>query len=322
MAEGANPYAMMAKAGLGLAGGFFGSKRAGNAIKRAGTTLNEGYRQAAEDVWKLPGYVNPAIAEAYGTAGEDVYSDAWQSAANIEDRAARAQAGMDTAVTGANQYLDPYITGGQQAYASLFDMVQNPKQFTAADLEFDPGYQFRLSEGQKALERSAAARGTLRTGGTLKALERYAQDAASQEYAAAFERASRDRQQRQQSLASLAGMGYNAGSAAGQNLIGGAQYGGNVGMAGTTQAGNWLNPAAQYKGNARINSALTQGQNIWNAGQKAIDYGLRANEATAMSQYGLGNVWGNFYSQAGNTLGDLFGGFLQRRGQGAGMGNT
>ena len=33
----------------------------------------------------------------------------------------------------------------------------------------DPGYQFRLSEGQKALERSAAAGGSLGSGGTLKA---------------------------------------------------------------------------------------------------------------------------------------------------------
>lgn len=46
----------------------------------------------------------------------------------------------------------------------------------------DPSYQFRLSEGQKALERSAAARGTLLSGGTAKAITGWAQNFASQEY--------------------------------------------------------------------------------------------------------------------------------------------
>ena len=46
----------------------------------------------------------------------------------------------------------------------------------------DPGYQFRLAEGLRALEGSAAPRGTLRSGATLQALMDYGQDAASQEY--------------------------------------------------------------------------------------------------------------------------------------------
>jgi hypothetical protein len=51
-----------------------------------------------------------------------------------------------------------------------------------AALQNSPGYQFRFKEGQQALERSAAARGTLLTGGTLKGLTRYGQDYASGEY--------------------------------------------------------------------------------------------------------------------------------------------
>jgi hypothetical protein len=45
-----------------------------------------------------------------------------------------------------------------------------------------PGYRFRLSEGQKAIERSAAARGRLFSGGALKATENYAQGVASDEW--------------------------------------------------------------------------------------------------------------------------------------------
>lgn len=56
-------------------------------------------------------------------------------------------------------------------------------------LTSDPGYGFRLSQGEQALQGSAAARGTLNTGGTLKDILNYGQSAASQEYSDAFNRA-------------------------------------------------------------------------------------------------------------------------------------
>jgi hypothetical protein len=70
----------------------------------------------------------------------------------------------------------------------------DPSQFafrapTAADLTRDPSYQFRLAEGQKALERGAAARGGLLGGGFARGLERYAQDYASTEYGNVYNRA-------------------------------------------------------------------------------------------------------------------------------------
>jgi len=68
------------------------------------------------------------------------------------------------------------------------DTFQAP---TEANMVADPGYQFRLKQGQQALENSASARGTLRGGAQLKALTDYAQGAASQEYQNAYNR-SRD----------------------------------------------------------------------------------------------------------------------------------
>jgi hypothetical protein len=53
----------------------------------------------------------------------------------------------------------------------------------------DPGYQFRLGQGTQALEQSAAARGTLNTGGTLQDLVNYGQSYASGEYNQAYNRA-------------------------------------------------------------------------------------------------------------------------------------
>lgn len=46
----------------------------------------------------------------------------------------------------------------------------------------DPGYQFRLGQGEQALQQSAAATGTLNTGGTLKDILGYGQNYASNEY--------------------------------------------------------------------------------------------------------------------------------------------
>lgn len=56
------------------------------------------------------------------------------------------------------------------------------------DFEADPGYQFRLSEGSRAVEASAAARGGLFSGKTGTDLQGFAQGLASQEYGAAYNR--------------------------------------------------------------------------------------------------------------------------------------
>jgi len=85
------------------------------------------------------------------------------------------------------------------------------------EIQMDPGYAFRLAEGQKALERSAAARGGLLGGRFLKGTERYGQELASQEFANAFERA---RQQRADVSNALLGLGQFGPGAAGQ--MGGA----------------------------------------------------------------------------------------------------
>ena len=72
---------------------------------------------------------------------------------------------------------------------------------TAEDLERDPSYQFRLQEGQRALERGASARGGLLSGGFARGLERYAQDYASTEYGQVYGRKQQEYGQRYQEAA-------------------------------------------------------------------------------------------------------------------------
>lgn len=60
---------------------------------------------------------------------------------------------------------------------------------TGTSMLSDPSYQFRLQEGQRALENSAAAKGLTRTGAQMKGLQDYSQQFASQEYGNLYNRA-------------------------------------------------------------------------------------------------------------------------------------
>lgn len=61
--------------------------------------------------------------------------------------------------------------------------------YTGQDLYTDPSYLFRFAQGQKALERQAAAGGRFLSGGQLQAAANYGQGAASQEFQNAYGRA-------------------------------------------------------------------------------------------------------------------------------------
>jgi len=133
--------------------------------------------------------------------------------------------------------------------ASAADYGMLTRQFRPEDLQIDPGYAFRLSESQKALERSAAARGGLLSGSILRGTLDRSQTLASQEYQNAFNRAQAQLGTRLGALGSL----YGAGQAATQQVAGQAgQYGENVGN--LLMAGG----AARASGYAGMGNALNQ----------------------------------------------------------------
>ena len=149
-------------------------------------------------------------------------------------------------ITSQNELMRLLGIGGD---ASAADYGMLTRGYRPEDLQMDPGYAFRLSEGQKALERSAAARGGLLSGSMLKGAQRFGQEMGSQEYMNAFNRAQAQLGTRLGTLGSL----YGAGQAATQQVSGQAgEYGSNVGN--LLMAGG----AARASGYAGMGNALNQ----------------------------------------------------------------
>lgn len=130
------------------------------------------------------------------------------------------------------------------------------RNFTAADFQTDPGYAFRLAQGERGVEASASARGGILSGAALKGVDRYNQGFASNEYQNAYNRFNNDQSTRFNRLASIAGLGQTstaqtgAAGANAANQIGSAQMGyGNAAASGYVSGANALNGATQTLGN-------------------------------------------------------------------------
>lgn len=129
------------------------------------------------------------------------------------------------------------------------------RNFTLADFTADPGYDFRMQQGQRAIDSSAAARGGALSGAALKGSLRFGQDLGSQEYQNAYNRFNNDRTQRFNRLASLAGVGQTATRDVAQQ---GTQVASNIA---NNQIGVGNAQASSYvgRGNAIADTASTLG---------------------------------------------------------------
>jgi hypothetical protein len=167
------------------------------------------------------------------------------------------QAGL----TGQNRLMELLGLGGD---AGATDYGKYSKDFSMADYTADPGYGFRLSEGMKQLGHSAS-RGGLISGGTMKGLQDYAQNSASQEYGNAFNRYQTNRANQLQPLGNL----MSSGQAAASNQAGAAgQYGVNAGnttmAAGNAYAAGQLGQANTLAGGLSTAASAYQNQTNFN----------------------------------------------------------
>ena len=170
------------------------------------------------------------VAVAGATIGGAVISSQGaKSAASEQSRAAQQSADLQYKMFQEQQAAqEPWRKAGEEALNKLIPLASEYTPFGMQQFQADPGYQFRLQEGLKQLQRGAAARGELLSGATLKGVQRYGQDLASQEYQNAFNRYQTERAARLNPLQSLAGVGQTAVNQLGQA---GQQYAANAGEA-------------------------------------------------------------------------------------------
>lgn len=76
-------------------------------------------------------------------------------------------------------YAD-FGAGGMDILSRLYGLNGQPADMSA--FTASPGYQYRMQQGQDAIESGAAARGGLYSGATAKALSDFGQQSASQEF--------------------------------------------------------------------------------------------------------------------------------------------
>jgi hypothetical protein len=178
--------------------------------------------------------------------------------------AAKAQAAQAT-----QPQTDPYA-----GFKPTGQFGELNRKFGMSDFQEDPGYAFRMSEAQKALEKSAAARGGLLSGGTLKGVTDLSQNLASQEYQNSYNRFSNDQTSRFNRLAALAGIGQTATNITGQ-----------LGAHNAASMGDYATQAANAAAAGRMGQA-----GAWNQGIQGAINGI--------SNY---NQWNDLMgSQGGN----------------------
>jgi len=209
-------------------------------------------------------------------------ADAQQAATGIAS--GDIKAGTQSGVDYLKQILEyqkslqqPYMSAGSTALTRLDAGLAPGGEFSSgfdpSTVTADPGFAFRLQQGQQAVERSAAAKGGALGGGALKALTRYAQDYSSGEYGKAYDRSlntwQTNRSAQLNPLMALAGMGQTATNAT-SNAAGSA----GAGVAGLYSGeGSSLANLATQAGNARASGYVGSG-NAWGQGLSGAGNGI------------------------------------------------
>ena len=212
-----------------------------------------------------------------------------KKAARAQTKAAETAAAQQERMFQRQEELQrPFREGGLTAQTELMKLLglggdttapgygSMTKQFGMDQFQQDPGYAFRQSEGMKALERSAAARGNLLSGSTLKGVQRFGQDLASQEYQNAFNRYQVERAARLNPLQSLMGSGQSAA-----NVMTSAAGNLGQGLAGSELAAGQAR-ASGYVGQANALAGALQG-----IGQAATDFPMYNAQINALNRLGL-----------------------------------
>ena len=259
-------------AGLSTGGSFLGG--AGTGVAAGAASSLPAWMDAIKPYTPL---IGGALSAGGALLGAGMISGAAKDAAALSSGAANNATALQERMFEQNQANQaPYLAAGRNALGRINTGMapggEFSKNFSMDDFTADPGYGFRMSEGLKAMDRNAAARGGLISGAALKAGTRYGQDMASQEYTNAFNRYQTNRGNQLAPLQSLAGIGQTTVN----NLANaGSNYASNVGNIGTNAA------------NTQANAGLTANQayaSAYGAAGNALNNALNPNPVMAYLQ--------------------------------------
>lgn len=281
--------------GIGMATNFLGGLFGGKAKKTAAQIQAEAAAAAGRHVEDTVASTNPAVLQAAKDAGGNLIATAGTAADDATRIANEGAANVTGAVTNANKLLDPYTQAGSTAADVLNAGIAPGGDFnkvpTQADLQMDPGYEWRQKQAEQALERSAAAHGGVNGGGFQRDLNREIQGAASQEYQAAFNRFQTSTQNRFANVYGVAGLGQQAATTQGGRMVQGSEFnadqlnntsrfGGTLRTGATQTAGGWdidatnLTTGRTNEGSRIAGDYTVQGANAKAAGTVAASDSL------------------------------------------------
>ena len=253
----------------------------------------------------MSGVATAVVASAVVGAGATYLSSKQQSsaaqqAASTQADANRYAADLQYAALQEQKALqEPWRAAGVNALSRLSSGLapggEFGTKFSDTAWQEDPGYAFRLAEGQKALERSAAARGGLISGNALKAAQRYGQEMGSQEYQNAFNRYYREREAMLNPIQSLAGVGQTTAQSLGSAAGTYGQSAGALASATGASTANSLLAAGQARASAYQGYGSALGQGI---GGLAQLYGNRTGGGSNVLGGQASTNWGNAWDEA------------------------
>jgi len=217
----------------------------------------------------------------------------------------RAEPFRQGGVGATNRLADLYGTSGNAGAAGYGSYAEMP---TFAQLQMDPGYQFRFDQGMRGVNASAAARAGLQSGAALKAATGFGQGMATQEYQNAYNRFMANRAQAAEAMSGLAGRGAGVAQGLGNQAV---STGANVAntMLGAGQAlGQGLENAGQARASGYIGGATALGQALQAPAQNYLAYSMM-NRFAPQGAQSIGGFNKNAGMAYGPQLSDNTGAF-------------
>lgn len=295
----------VASAGAGIAGSAMQSGAAGSAAQQQAAKAQQAMNIASGNLSSAVNAQAGATMQQQGLMGSALTG---QQAATGQEQA----------------FYTPYMNAGYQGVGTLSNMMNTGQggllqpwtgQFqapTAAQAAATPGYQFQLQQGLNAMQNSAAAKGNLLSGGTMKQLNNYAQGVASTNYQQTYNNAFQNYLQNYGQFQTNQANSYN-------RLMGltGIGLGATQQQAALTQQGQQAQTGIYGQMGAFAQQGAANLANLYSGNTSAMSQLLGTQGAAqAAGTMGQANAWAGGLNNLGGTAMNL--GLLSALGGGQG----